>query len=161
MASRRTRASATACVVAAACLPALLVGCTSDEDQQVSSACLGNEASYAAALETAPQQVRLPDGTPISECLTPEQEAGQLAAIGQRMIAVATDLNVAAQRDPTGPQAVRLGYLVGAIERGAEGIHADLVRRVNTAARYSPDGLLPAEFERTFGEGYAAGLESG
>ena len=34
-------------------------------------------------------------------------------------------------------------------------------RRLNTAARFSPDGLLPPEFERTFGEGYAAGLESG
>ena len=33
---------------------------------------------------------------------------------------------------------------------------------LNSAARFSPDGSLPpAEFERTFGRGYAAGLESG
>ncbi len=77
------------------------------------------------------------------------------------MIAAATDLNAAAQEDPTGPEALQLGRLVGAVERGSEGIHADLVRRLNSAARFSPEGLLPAEFERTFGDGYAAGLESG
>jgi hypothetical protein len=77
------------------------------------------------------------------------------------MVVTATRLNTDARRNPSGEQAVQLGYLVGAIERGAEGIHADLVRRVNSAARSSPEGLLPAEFERTFGEGYAAGLESG
>jgi hypothetical protein len=78
------------------------------------------------------------------------------------MIAAATDLNGDARGDPTGPAAVQLGFLVGAIERGADSIHADLVRRVNSAARFSPGGgLLPAEFERTFGQGYSAGLDSG
>ena len=77
------------------------------------------------------------------------------------MIAAATELNAAAQEDPGGPEALQLGYLIGAVERGSEGIHADLGRRLDTAARYSQNGLLPAEFERTFGQGYAAGLESG
>jgi hypothetical protein len=113
------------------------------------------------ALAAAPGEVRLEGDTPISDCLVPEQEGGDLAGVGQEMVKAATDLNAAARRDPTGREAVQLGYLIGAVERGAEGIHADLVRRINAAARFSPQGLLPAEFERTFGPGYRAGLESG
>jgi hypothetical protein len=148
----------------AAALAAAVVAlgaCGSDDESDVASACLGDASSYTQALRAAPEQVRLDGETPISECLTPDQEGGQLATIGREMVVVATALNADARRDPTGPEAVQLGYLVGAIERGAEGIHADLVRRVNSAARFGPDGLLPAEFERTFGQGYAAGLESG
>lgn len=141
---------------------ALAAGCSSsDEDELAPSACLAGSGAYLQALESAPGEVLLEGEDPISDCLTPEQEGGQLASIGQEMIAAATELNAAAQENPTGPEALRLGYLVGAVERGAEGIHADLVRRLNTAARFSPDGLLPPEFERTFGQGYAAGLESG
>jgi hypothetical protein len=141
---------------------ALGAGCSdSGEDELAPSACLAGSTAYMRALESAPGEVLLEGEDPISDCLTPEQEGGQLASIGQEMIAAATELNAAAQENPTGPEALRLGYLVGAVERGAEGIHADLVRRLNTAARFSPDGLLPPEFERTFGQGYAAGLESG
>jgi hypothetical protein len=143
-------------------LAALLApGCSSSEDEEAPSACLAGSDAYLEALQAAPGEVRLEGEAPISDCLTPEQEGGQLASIGEQMVKAATELNVAAQRDPTGEEALQLGYLVGAVERGSEGIHADLVRRINTAARYSPDGLMPAEFERTFGEGYNAGLESG
>jgi len=117
--------------------------------------------AYLDALRAAPGEVRLEDSTAISDCLVPDQEGGELAAIGEQMIAAATLLNESAHRDPSGPEAIRLGYLIGAVERGADDIHADLVRRINAAARFSPQGLLPAAFERTFGEGYAAGLESG
>lgn len=147
--------------LALACLALLGAGCSKDEDEAAPSACVGGTDAYLAALETAPGEVRLDGDVPISDCLTPEQEGGQLATIGSQMVAAATTLNKAVQQNPTGPEAVQLGYLVGAVERGAEGIHADLVRRLNAAARYSPEGLLPAEFEGTFGEGYNAGLESG
>ena len=138
-----------------------LAGCSSSEDEDAPAACLGGADAYISALRAAPGDVRLQGETPISDCLTPDQEGGQLAAIGKEMIAAATELNAAAQKDPGGSEALQLGYLVGAVEKGSEGIHADLGRRLDTAARYSPDGLLPAEFERTFGPGYAAGLESG
>lgn len=153
--------STIAAMVGLACAGILLAGCSSSEDEQAPDACLAGPGAYTAALEQAPGEVRLAGDTPISDCLTPEQDGGELAQVGKSMIEAATDLNTAVQDDPAGPQAVQLGYLVGAIERGADSIHADLVRRVNTAARYSPDGLLPAEFERTFGEGYAAGKETG
>jgi hypothetical protein len=151
----------TAAALGLACAGLALGACSSDSDEELPTACLADSDAYVAALATAPDQVRLQGETPISDCLLPDQEGGQLATVGQQMVAAATDLNVAAQDDPEGPEAIWLGYLVGAIERGAEGIHADLVRRVNSAARFSADGLLPASFERTFGEGYAAGLESG
>lgn len=147
-------------VLASAAL--LLAGCSKDEGDQTPSACLSaTSADYLSALRSAPGQVRLAGDTPISDCLTPSQDGGALAQVGSQMIAAATALNASARRDPTGPETVRLGYLVGAVERGAEGIHADLVRRLNTAARFSERGLQPADFERTFGEGYAAGRESG
>jgi hypothetical protein len=60
---------------------------------------------------------------------------------------------------------VDLGYLVGAVQRGASetgGIHADLVRRLDAAARFSEGGKpLPVSFERAFGQGYAAGQREG
>ncbi len=159
---RRLAHAPTAVLVACAALAA--AGCSSGEDEAASAApaaCLAGSDAYLVALRAAPGEVLLEGETPISDCLTPEQEGGQLATIGKEMIAAATELNGAAQQDPSGPEALQLGYLVGAVERGKEGIHADLVRRLSTAARYSPEGLLPTEFEGTFGEGYSAGLESG
>jgi hypothetical protein len=54
---------------------------------------------------------------------------------------------------------------MGAANRGAAdtaGIHADLVRRLNSAARYSQGGApLPTGFESAYGRGYAAGRRDG
>jgi hypothetical protein len=92
----------------------------------------------------------------------PEQEAGQLGTIGHEMIIAATKLNAEAQRDPGGPAAVQLGYLIGAVSKGADPIHTDLVRRINASAHFSESGgSLPAAFERAFGRGYAAGQATG
>lgn len=154
-----TRTTASLAALAAAAL--LAAGCSKSEPEDTPSACLAGSEAYLTALEAAPGEVRLEGETPISDCLVPEPSGGDLSETGRQMIKAATDLNAGARRDPTGPEAVRLGYLIGAVERGSDSAHADLVLRINTAARYSPRGLLPAEFERTFGEGYAAGLEAG
>ena len=57
------------------------------------------------------------------------------------------------------------GYLLGAAHRGAaqtSGIHAELVRRLDAAARYSPaDRALPAPFLRAYRRGFDAGRERG
>ncbi len=139
-----------------------IAGCGSSQDDQAPAVCLvGNEA-YLKALERAPAPVLLDSTTPISDCLVPQQQAGQLASIGQEMIVAATKLNAQARRDPGGPASVELGYLVGAVSRGADPIHTDLVRRLNASARFSETGgTLPASFERAFGRGYAAGRSSG
>jgi hypothetical protein len=141
---------------------ALVGGCGNTQDDQAPVACLAGNEAYLRALESAPAQVRLGGTTPISACLVPEQDAGQLANVGQEMIVAATKLNAEARRDPGGPESVQLGYLLGAVSKGADAIHTDLVRRLNSAARFSETGgTLPARFERAFGRGYAAGRESG
>jgi hypothetical protein len=141
---------------------ALISGCGNSQDDQAPASCLvGNEA-YLKALERAPAPVLLGSTTPISDCLVPQQQAGQLASIGQEMIVAATKLNAEARRDPGGPASVQLGYLIGAVSKGADSIHTDLVRRLNSSARFSETGgALPASFERAFGRGYAAGQRSG
>jgi hypothetical protein len=139
-----------------------IAGCGSSQDDQAPASCLvGNEA-YLKALERAPAPVLLGNTTPISDCLVPQQQAGQLASIGQEMIVAGTKLNAEARRDPGGPASVELGYLIGAVSKGADPIHTDLVRRLNASARFSDTGgTLPASFERAFGRGYAAGRRSG
>ena len=150
-----------AIAAAGACAAALVAGCGSDAEE-TPSACLTGSEDYVRVLAKAPEGVAFDDGTTISECLVPEQSGGQLAQVGEEMIAAATTLNAQAREEPTSLAAVQLGYLVGAVEKGSEGIHADLVRRLSAAARFSDDqGLLPAAFERTFGQGYSAGLETG
>jgi hypothetical protein len=116
---------------------------------------------YLRALDSAPGEVRLAGTTPISACLVPEQQAGQLANVGREMIVAATKLNAEARRGSI-DAGVQLGYLIGAVAKGADPIHTDLVRRLNSAAQFSQtNGALPASFQRAFGRGYAAGRATG
>jgi hypothetical protein len=148
-------------MLALGCASLLAAGCSKSENDQAPSACLTGSADYVAALKTAPGEVRLDGNTPISDCLVPDQGGGELERVGGAMIAAATELNAPARRDPSGPEALQLGYLVGAVERGADSIHADLVRRINAAARFNQRERVSPEFERSFGRGYAAGKQSG
>ena len=156
MAKRWTAAG----LIALAALTA--AGCGTKQNAHAPAACLVTNEGYLRALQAAPGQVRLAGSTPISDCLVPEQDAGQLANIGHEMVIAATKLNAQARRDPSGAATVQLGYLMGAVSKGADPIHTDLVRRLNSAARFSASGgTLPASFERAFGRGYAAGHTSG
>jgi hypothetical protein len=142
----------------------VIAGCGSD-DPETPAACLGTAEDYLDALAAAPGEVRLAGDTPISDCLVPGQEAGDLSAVGSATVEAATELNAEARRTPTSDAVVELGYLVGAVQEGASttgGIHADLVRRLDAAARFNEEGeAFPAAFERRFGEGYAAAQDSG
>lgn len=139
-------------------------GCGSQDDS-TPVACLEGPAAYEKALADAPGEVRLEGETPISDCLAPNQTAGDLARVGEATIEAATGLNAEAREDPGGDAAVQLGYLLGAAERGSErseGIHSDLVRRLVVAARFAPkDQPMPPEFVRAYREGFAAGREDG
>jgi hypothetical protein len=140
----------------------VIAGCGNDQDDQAPASCLVGNEGYLRALERAPDPVLLGSTTPISDCLVPEQNGGQLASIGQEMVVAATKLNNEARRDPGGPAAVELGYLLGAVSKGHDPIHTDLVRRLNSSAHFSETGgALPASFERAFGRGYEAGRSSG
>jgi len=128
-------------------------------------ACLEGRQAYLRALERAPGEVRLDGKTPISACLAENQTGGDLATVGAAMVTAATRLNAEARADPGGDANLQLGYLLGAAERGTEdteGIHADLLRRLTAAARYSPgDRPLPATFLSAYEDGLQAGREHG
>ncbi len=127
-------------------------------------ACLEGEGAYLKALDAAPTEVKLGE-TSISECLAENQKAGDLATVGTALVAIATKLNSEARAEPGGDANLRLGYLLGAAERGAsqtDGIHADLIRRLTAAARYSPDNRPPSPtFLRVYREGFDAGRAGG
>ena len=157
-------AAARLAVLLTACLALAGIGCGSQDDS-TPVACLEGPSAYERALRDAPDEVLLGGETPISDCLASNQQAGDLARVGEAMVETATALSAQAREEDGGDAAVQLGYLIGAAERGAEtseGIHADLVRRLTVAARYAPDKqpLSPA-FMRSYEAGYAAGREHG
>jgi hypothetical protein len=151
--------------VPAIALLALLAGCGSANQGSTPPACLSGAKAFSDALAKAPATVRLSGGVPISDCLVSNQSAGDLAKLGVSLVAVTTKLNAQARVDPGGAPPVQLGYLVGALTRGAEdtqGIHAELMRRVKAAALYSPAGKPPPPpFDQTYEKGYAAGRANG
>lgn len=151
-------------VIAATLLAAAVSGCGATSDS-TPIACLEGAGAYLDALKDAPGAVELSDGTPISGCLVENQQAGDLATVGTAMIGATTRLNAEARAKPGGAANLRLGYLLGAAQRGGDGtsgIHADLIRRLTAAARYSPDGAsLPATFLRTYQRGFEAGEARG
>jgi hypothetical protein len=151
-------------VAALLALALLAAGCGSQRDS-TPVACLEGAGAYLAALGGAPGEVRLRGETPISDCLAQNQQGGDLAAVGGAMVEAATRLDGEARAQPGGDANLRLGYLLGAAQRGAErteGIHADLIRRLTVAARYAPGRRpLPPAFYHAYRSGYAAGQENG
>lgn len=143
----------------------LIVGGCGGTDDETPVACLEGGAVYLSALRDAPSDVRLDGETPISACLATNQTGGDLAEVGTAMLGAATELNAKARAEPGGAANVQLGYLLGAAERGgeeSEGIHAELIRRLSAAARYSPDNRpLPPAFLRAYREGFDAGHTRG
>jgi len=153
--------------IAFACLLAALAvtGCGRSQSDSTPVACLDRASAYLDALGEAPGEVKLGGKTPISDCLAENQKAGDLAAVGTALVTAATKLNAEARTEPGGPANLRLGYLLGAAQRGADrtqGIHAELMRRLAVAARYSPDNRpLPPVFLSTYRQGHDAGNARG
>ena len=148
----------------ASALGLLASGCGDAKDSSTPVACLEGADVYIRALDAAPGEATLDGETPISACLAERQQGGDLADVGEALVEAATRLNAEAREEPGGPANVRLGYLLGAVERGAErteGIHTDLLRRLTVAARYSPRPPLPAAFARAYREGFEAGRDHG
>ncbi len=143
---------------------AFAAGCGSTDDS-TPVACLEGDGVYLTALKDAPGGVRLRGGAPISSCLVENQPGGDLSTVGASMIEAATKLNAEARDEPGGPAGLRLGYLLGAAQHGADGtqgIHAELLRRLAAAARYSPDNQpLPATFLDAYQRGFDAGYGRG
>lgn len=151
-------------VTVGACLVAVLAGC-GGQDDSTPIACLEGAAAYERALANAPGEVRLDGETAISDCLAPNQAAGELTQVGEALLEITTALNAEARAEPGGAANLQLGYLLGAAQRGAEeseGIHTDLVRRLVVAARYAPGKQpLSQAFLDSYEEGFDAGRSGG
>lgn len=143
----------------------LAPGCGSADEDTTPVACLNGPQPYTDALERAPLAVRLDGEVPISDCLVRNQSVGDLAQMGTILVELTTEMNAEARANPGGRPTVQLGYLIGAVQRGAKdtaGIHADLVRRLEAAALFSPAGKPPPPpFDQTYAKGYAAGKDDG
>jgi hypothetical protein len=135
MAGRRSH------VAAIGALLAVVAGCGSSEREQVPAACLDRPATISQALERAPAKVTLADGTSLSRCVRlAAHRDGDLQALGVSLMRVADDLRVQTRTDTQA--AVRLGYLIGAVRRGAAktpGLAAQLARRIEQAAAFEQD----------------------
>lgn len=113
---------------------ALLAGC--GQHDELPAACRSGERAVTAALASAPGPVRL-EGTAISNCMTDAADASDLQGLGLAVNGTAAKLADVAVDRPDSPQALRLGYLVGAVHRGAghsQGLHSELVRRLDLEA---------------------------
>lgn len=148
-------------VALAALLVAVVVGsgCAKEGGQETTlpAACRSGPEAIRGALTAAPGPVTI-DGTPLSNCLPRAGDATDLQAVGAAYVDVAAELAPAARKDPGGPEAEQLGYLVGAVRRAAartQGIHTELLRRMEQE-------LLVVDTSSTaFREGERAGRESG
>ncbi|MFI5027517.1 MAG: hypothetical protein ACHQCF_00870 [Solirubrobacterales bacterium] len=152
-------------LLCALALTAAVAACGQRGEGSTPVACLSGEKAYLKALEDAPAGVELNGGIRISECLVENQTAGDLASVGEAMVAATTKLNAEARAEPGGDANLQLGYLLGAGQRAAEGnegIDAELIRRLTASASYSPDNRpLPRKFTRTYREGFDAGHSGG
>ena len=130
------------------------------EEPPLPAACSAGRDPVLGALEAAPRPVRL-DGTPLSACVRPSgTSGGDLQTAGASLVSAASALADAAARRPEGPDALRLGYLVGAAQRGAGGPGApgtstEMVRRIELEL-----DAVPAR-SRAVEQGLRAGRRTG
>ena len=143
-------------VVCAGAVLAGAAGCR-EEDPTLAPACREGPVPVLSALRAAPGEVRL-DGTPLSECMENAQDGGDLRDVGTGYVIASQRLADRAERDPDGPAAEQLGYLVGAVRRSTrpdQGLAYELVRRIEGEAARA-DARSPA-FRRGLRAGRAGG----
>ena len=119
-----------------------LLGCGREEPAVLSPACREGSGPVLRALRQAPSPVSL-DGTPLSSCLRDTGDGGDLRNVGIGYLDAASTLATAAEKDPRGREALRLGYLIGAAHRGAssdQGPASEMVRRLDNEATQADKG---------------------
>ncbi|HEV3001711.1 MAG TPA: hypothetical protein VGW75_13300 [Solirubrobacteraceae bacterium] len=135
-----------------------LTACSRSDGPAPSPECTVGPRELAKALRAAPGDVRLVDGTPISDCVGRARSDSNLQNIGLALTRVAEDLEAGARTAPR--PALELGYLIGAARRGAphdSSLQAELVYRLERSAAVS----MPPECERALVEGMRAGERRG
>lgn len=118
----------------------------------------GDPRAVVAALRAAPGAVRLPGGVPLSACVERARSDSDLQIVGAALTAAGDRLGRTAARDRRA--ALELGYLDGAVTRGAgrtNGVASELVNRIDHLAG---DGASAAA-RKAFARGRAAGLRDG
>lgn len=125
------------------------------------AACTGGPDPILRALAAAPGRVVLPGGAPLSSCATEAQDDADVQNLGFSLTPVADALGDRARRGDA-PSALRLGYLIGAVSRGARrtnGIHAVLLDHLRSSATGLEDlpGDVPAALLRGLHAGEAHG----
>jgi hypothetical protein len=146
--------------------PALLAGlalggCTAGDDPPLPAGCLQGEEALEEALAAAPDPVRLGDGTAISTCVEMASSAADQQNVGILVVGVAEELEEQAA-DGDEAAALRLGYLVGAVQRGAQrtsGIQLELAFRISRVAGALGDPS--PEITGALTDGIAAGERTG
>lgn len=141
-------------VVAVACTS----GCGGGQDPPP-TACSDGARTVLGALQRAPGDVSLEDGTLISTCVRRSLDTGQIQTLGFTYLAAAnSELQLMRHSDGA---ALQLGFLVGAVRRGANktnGVQLELVRRLDQVAGVGgPPGPRRAAYRR----GMAAGEDHG
>jgi hypothetical protein len=145
---------AAAGVVATACAS----GCGGGQDPPP-TACSDGARTVLGALQRAPGDVSLEGGTLISTCVRRSLDTGQIQTLGFTYLAAAnSELQLMPHSDAA---ALQLGFLVGAVRRGANktnGVQLELVRRLDQVAGVGgPPGPRRAAYRR----GMAAGEDHG
>jgi hypothetical protein len=144
-------------VVVALITAAVLGACAQGRDP-LPAACSEPADEWRAALAAASGGDVTLQGATIADCLAPDSSVAELQTVGATFVDVAAGLAPAARRDPRGPEAAQLGYLMGAARAQAArtgGIHDELVRRLEQE-------LHGVDTEsQAFAEGERAGTASG
>jgi hypothetical protein len=109
---------------------ALISGC-GQGDVDYPPECSNGPAAVRAALANAPDGEVAIEGVKLSDCLVASNDAGPLASFGGSVLDVTIDLS---ERVRAGDEraALQLGFLYGALRRGADpGIHDELMFRLD------------------------------
>lgn len=122
-------------------------------------ACMeAQSADILQALTHAPRGVALADGTPLSQCVRRTIDDGRLQALGATLTTAADEL--AQQAGSSDRAAFQLGFLIGAVDRGASqaaGLQEELANRIAGTAAGLDDGSPRTALLR----GRAAGQRAG
>ena len=148
-------------VVALAGALAVLAGCGTDAGP-IAETCTRSTATIVRALATAPAAAALPDGTKLSDCVHRALADADLQNLGIVLTAAAAQLREQAQGGDLGA-ATRLGYLIGAVRRGAAGtagVAAELQRRMELVGGRLQDSA-PAAVDAAVERGLSAGAARG
>ena len=149
-------------VAAVALLLCLALVACGEQHRPVPAMCTAGPGVIERALAAAPRAVRLPDGTPLSACVADADTDAELQTAGLVLTTAADRLAERATRGDA-VAALRLGYLTGAVRRGAAhtaGVGAELERRVSRAGAYvAEDGgaAAGAALQRGLTAGQASG----